>query len=166
MFAMTGLLFLAATLLAPFLLSDGFVLVSQPRPSLTRVFVVGIETTNAEHSYYKGGNQRYTKPMVEPALLNHNVEDDEEWFFFDLATGDELCWNQAPTHPRNVVAASTFVVSGVASIPFFTVAEDYHKGGDAHFHAMNSPTKLVEECETPYIDFATGDELCWNDYRP
>lgn len=38
----------------------------------------------------------------------------------------------------------------------------HHKGGNAGYDAVVSPRMLDEEndCEHPYIDFATGDELC------
>lgn len=119
-------------------------------------------------SYHKGGNSRYTEPMVKPARLS--IDDDEEECeapFFDLATGDELCWGEAPKHPKNVVAQSKKNVEAVTR-PSPKVADDYHKGGNAQFQSVGSPTKLDdddEECEVPFFDFVSGDELCWNDKK-
>ena len=173
---MMRVLFLVAlSLVIP--LSNGFVVVEHHKPTAavvgwTRRFVLGgVNYENDDdddmQSYHKGGNQRFTKPVVEPSLLNYDQDEDEcEDVFVDLATGDELCWNEAPTHAKNVVAASAGRVYQQNSVQL-DVADDYHKGGNARFKPTETPTKLMEyeDCETPFIDFATGDELCWNDYR-
>ena len=136
---------------------------------------------------HQGGNARYTEPLVEPARLEMRHNDGEEdGTFIDLATGDELQWNEAPTHARNNVQAKTRSNSNQKRIrsPWRAKAiptnEDYsnvdvdddvyHKGGNAHFAATKNPVMFTgsnddeEDCEHSYIDFATGDELCWNDY--
>ena len=60
---------------------------------------------NPDHTYHKGGNSKQTlKPVVKPALLGDNESEEEcEDILIDFATGDELCWNEPPSHPKNVV---------------------------------------------------------------
>ena len=151
-------LFLSA-MLAP--LSQGFI-ITNPRPLPTSSLSYQKIDADDDSSYHKGGNARYTTPLVEPALFGDDEECDVP--MVDFVTGDELCWNEAPEHPRNVVARSS---AGNVETRSITpdVADDYHKGGNGRYQAIQRPSKLAEEdCDTPFIDFATGDELCWNDY--
>ncbi|CAB9520599.1 expressed unknown protein [Seminavis robusta] len=165
----------SATILGCLLIgvSESFVLRPLVPPRTASCHV--LSATNQHHefkpdSYHKGGNSRYTAPVVEPARLNMDGGEEEECLepFIDHATGDELCWNEEPTHPRNVIANKETLVDSSSSIPtrFVSpdVADDYHKGGNALYQATDAPTKLDEECETPFMDFVSGDELCWNDY--
>jgi len=119
-------------------------------------------------SYHKGGNARYTKPVVTPAALTSSDEEECEEVMIDFATGDELCWGQAPTHARNNLVDATKGVGSARHVDV-EVADDYHKGGNAHYKAKQAPRKLKdldedEEYETPFMDFVSGDELCWNKY--
>ena len=73
------------------------------------------------------------------------------------------CWGEAPTHSRNVVESDTNVKFDGPS-PFKHHGSDtlHHKGGNAGYDAVVSPRVLEsdDDCEHPFIDFATGDELC------
>jgi len=67
---------------------------------------------------------------------------------------------------RSSHAASPDAIDGSDDVP----NKSYHKGGNAAYQAPTNyrPRRLGEgsddeDCETPYIDLATGDELCWND---
>ena len=120
-----------------------------------------------EAVYRKGGNAGYTQPTVEPA----RVDCQEGNYYIDHATGDELCWGVAPTHARNFVKASSPDVSSQARshLQMFLFPDEadgvYRKGGhmsNEQHHASEPPRALEEnDCEEPYVDFATGDELCW-----
>lgn len=126
--------------------------------------------------YHKGGNAGYADTLVKPSRPSGGGSDgdvDCEETFIDLATGDELCWGVAPDHPRNVVASTAapskqYFKKKTSSTTLAAHDDDdtiYHKGGNAHFQAMEDPRKLQDDdCEHTYIDFATGDELCLNDY--
>lgn len=115
-------------------------------------------------SYHKGGNAHFLNPEVYPARLDDGEDCDEP--FIDHATGDELCWGDAPTHPKNFVRDSTKKVPEEKVHVNFEVIDDYHKGGDAHYNPVRRPRKLKEneDCdeENQYIDFETGDQLCWS----
>lgn len=154
-----------------FLSTNGFV-ITVPRPQkqipLTPLSAGKSSGNDIEKiTYHKGGNAHYTKPMVEPAAYTEECEE----ILVDFVTGDELCWNEAPIHPRNVVEKMASKTPDYSHHIDFDVFDDYHKGGNAHYKASKNPTKLSansdyeEDCETPFIDFATGDELCWNDYE-
>ena len=156
---MKVVLLVLTALLAP--LVQGFVVTNPRRLPTTSLYYKSEDPD--DDSYHKGGNARYQTPLVQPSLFD---EDEEcEHVMVDFVTGDELCWNEAPEHPRNVVAQSSSSAVETRTVPP-SVAEDAHKGGNARYKAVGRPSKLMddEDCETPFIDFATGDELCWNDY--
>jgi hypothetical protein len=134
-------------------------------------------------TYRMGGNSKYTHPVVVPSHLLEHGEDEEdcESPYIDHATGDELCWGVEPTNmPKNVVvtAVDTPTFTGKVSSKYASpdTVDLYHKGGNANPHftyeAMNTPhhhpttsysseNDGEEDCEIPFVDFATGDELCW-----
>ena len=127
-------------------------------------------------AYHKGGSQK--APVVEPTKLHEEGLEDCDTPFVDFATGDELCWVGDEEYEE---VASTMMLPSQESQPRRTkvplevshkfkfqrvgpVAKSSHKGG-SHNKPMMEPTKLSqqqgEECDEPFVDFATGDELCW-----
>lgn len=111
--------------------------------------------------YRKGGNAGYTEPSVQPSRLD-SVTDCED-AFIDLATGDELCWNEQPQHARNVapIPNMSHVKLSFQHLMDSFVDNLHYKGGNAAFRAVLDPRKLKEDCDEQFFDFATGDELCW-----
>lgn len=160
--------------------SDGFTAIAVT-PSLESRLVTLFESNKQYENhvkkdiYHKGGNSRYQAPVVEPARLSDEAHEDCDEPFIDHATGDELCWGETPSHPRNNIVDKNSVANsinkGTRKYVEPEVAKDYHKGGNALYQATNGPPRKLEddhECETPFIDFVSGDELCWNDadYSP
>ena len=110
----------------------------------------------------QGGNARYQNPTVIPSKL----EDECAEVIVDFSTGDELCWGESPLssrknyqHTANPVATNTAMQYDIAT------RDEYHKGGNAHYVAETLPRALEDECdeEHRYIDFQSGDELCYAD---
>ena len=160
--------------------TDGFTAVPVPTSSERHLVTLFGSSRHYQHQvktdiYHKGGNSRYQVPVVEPARLSDEAHEDCDEPFIDHATGDELCWGESPSHPRNNIIDTNndanIVNNGTRKYAKTKVAKDYHKGGNALYQAANGPPKKLEddhECETPFIDFVSGDELCWNDadYSP
>lgn len=139
-----------------------------------------VHQDDKDDSYHKGGNARYQDPVMRPSKLDTEEYDDCEETIIDFATGDELCWGESsplkqPTKNYNVnvvaTATNTAMQYDVLHHDLKATRDEYHKGGNAHYRA-ESPPKLLKdilgedgECDEQdrFIDFATGDELCWAD---
>ena len=122
-----------------------------------------LSNDSSESTYHKGGNAHYLHPIIMPTLLDDD-EECEEWVI-DFATGDELCWNESPkstTQNYQMTVPKTTVFQQHNKNPK-NVDEDLHKGGNARYEQAANVHALVEDCDSEhrYIDFATGDELCW-----
>jgi hypothetical protein len=105
--------------------------------------------------------------------------DDCQEPYFDLATGKALCWGVNSC--KNVVPVNETKETKAAATKKqqLTIINLMRKGGNANEHivyqAMNShegphhhystPRLMTQEeaddCVDPYVDMATGDELCW-----
>ncbi|KAL3920120.1 MAG: hypothetical protein SGARI_007026, partial [Bacillariaceae sp.] len=84
----------------------------------------------------------------------------------DFSTGDELCWGESPLLQQKNYEATTIPTNTAMQYAYNVETRDeYHKGGNAHYVAESLPRALEEECdeEHRYIDFQSGDELCYAD---
>ena len=130
-------------------------------------------------SYHKGGSQY--KALVDPTKLQDESDEDCEEIYTDLSSGDELCWmGEASLSPtaqlQQLKKEGTAVRQKNTAVPLHArietkspktpVSKSYQKGGSRQQPVVN-PTKLEDDSEEdcdgePYVDFATGDELCWS----
>jgi hypothetical protein len=139
------------------------------RTSTTFLKVTGKEIhDSSESTYHKDGYSRSKHPINVPSLLD-DEEECVEWIL-DFATGDELCWSESPKTTTPNYYQTTIPASKKNSRMFQryvnqhkNVDENLHKGGNARYEQAANVHLLVEDCDADrrFIDFATGDELCW-----
>lgn len=135
----------------------------------SKTFPIDNDTDVGRQTYRTDGDANHQTPVT-------GANDDCQEPYFDLATGKALCWGVNPC--KNVVPVNE-AKDAATKKQQLKIINLMRKGGNTNEHivyqAMNShegphhhystPKLLTQEeaddCGDPYVDMATGDELCW-----